>query len=584
MNSQSDVRATTGITMTWRNRATFAIGSLWAIALAAAAEAYRYDVPRGWTTAQSQGMTALNPSDGTSAGIYLYPPVPAEPDVEKQFARANLSFEQATEVANPIVDIPLKNMTGESGPSLLRSVHYAKGGGSVWVLNAARVERGIFAYAIYVGMDPATFQKHLQEASAMLATFRLGQDGQNAQGAQNAKNVPPPRTPAPVIQETTRTTQEKANASVAKDTGKPSKALSPSRTGAAPSIVDLVGTWVGNGKRQISVPHINFNAQWNYGGFDVMPGLEQSWSVGGGGALLRVQADGSYRWFSVVIDKGCRTVRMHEGILSRASSEKMAPLQFQPTRFAERVEHENDSKDASNCHPHTTVTAPPLVYKSVRDRFSVDGFYLSEMLQLENTQPGQAGYITLYRLERTPLVVAEQPLDGGPGNTFLANGIGPMPEQLQGRYVAEEDLKAGDNTFQRYRAELKLLPGGRYEFAARIGNILRTGMCPKTVTLVESGSVGYGRRAMSGNDPSRAQLTLQPASSRVRESIGGCGEDDGESEFELPTSRRYFKFDPTKGADPLQMVCPDPGYRGPMQAFFCPSAVSQVAPGLLRRR
>jgi len=332
------------------------------------------------------------------------------------------------------------------------------------------------------------------------------------------------------------------------------------------SVQELVGIWTGETSRVSYTTHLGGLNE--YGAPTLW--LQDSAGKGFGGVVLKIRPGGGYLFHFDYAYDGCQLVRDHEGSLSLSGG----VLTLRPTGYLER--QTKTRADARKCAPFENRTPPVIAYRmDVNENNGLYG-YPGYRMTLDNAVVAEPNSLLMDRLEPAPLPLA-QPLPRG-----FAVGNATAGGDLQGLWVAVDDSASsqGKSADQVYRADLRLLPGGRYEFRVQRPNALYSPLCTKDLQLVEKGTARFGLRTELGGLQEGGTLVLQPDTSLLSETVSRCGSDDFRRTVALPPAPRYFApfwvrmkngvTGARDASDEVGIRCPaDRREQGAWQYLFC---------------
>jgi hypothetical protein len=353
------------------------------------------------------------------------------------------------------------------------------------------------------------------------------------------------------------------------------------RTGL--TLATLTGIWVNDTvKRDFRVA---FGTQTGASGitYDTMT-TSMSTLEGAGGTVLKINADGGYRYTYGYRDRNCETSLRHEGTASLQGN----VLVLQPARG-----HETSKR--------LTSAAPRSCAAYDRDAPLTPRRYRAELSEARTVYGLPTYHLALINVDVNESIKGFDRLEARPlpeAAPLLPNST--PPNQAPPRAVAGVWLAAGTDVALdaeaflgtakvyddgQYRAGLRIDADGRYLLVVRRPDVLLAPACMRNLMLVEQ---GQARFATSPYNPNNGNLVLQPSSSRLADQIIHCDADSVARSADLGLAPRHllWQLDGTRGGpgDRLQILCGDwPDRQAAWRFLSCPQDAGQVYGGYVRQ-
>lgn len=521
--------------------------------------AHKLTPPPGWSRSVQDEMITFKPAE-PGAVLTVWPVLPYSGNLDRDFAQVRSVVEQTLGLRNPNFDIPPKTAAMAGVPTGVLSGRYDSAQGPRWVSMFVRGEQQALGIMVFLATTAQAKDQYQPSAFMAFAGWRLTPEATRAAaargGASNAAAAPQaPAAEPPAVAATTSN-------------------LAPvSAPGAAPthigrtltSVQELAGIWSAETSKVSYRTSLGGLNQYGAPTLNLIDSAGKGW----GGMVLKVGPDGRYSFHYDYAYQGCHLFRDHEGSLALGNG----VLTMNIARFLER--QEKTAANARQCEPYQNRTAPPTAYRiEVGEVRTVYG-YPTYRITLVNALQDDRNPMMLDRLDPLPRPLA-QPTPRG-----FAVGNASAGGDLQGLWVAE-DISASTQNLrpeQRYRAELRLMPGGAYEFRAQRPDALHSPLCTKNLVLTEQGTARFALRLELGGTQEGGTLVLQPTASQLSEEVTQCGTDDHRRTVQQPLAPRYFSpffvrmKNTVNGArdatDTVGIRCPAPQEQGAWQYLFC---------------
>ena len=491
-------------------RSVIRLCAAWALVVAllgstaARAQALVLDLA-GWNRSAQPGVTVRVPPGASPQDVFLMQldPAATTEDPKAQLAELVRMLQRLRPDGAPGTAMAIESLPAAVGTWTLQQQAWGDGPRQTLVLAAVLSTAGSSTRVAFVSSALATYRQHLPAVVAAL---------QRAQAGGTGTGTPAPAAAGP--------------SSVLIGRGLPAN-FDVRRL----AIADLAGLWTADtafkNQRIVQTRKTNsFNDEVR-----VTTSVVEDHPLGQGGRLLRVQADGRYEYQSAFsLRAGCWTRTSHAGRAEMADGVL--------TLWPGELRQLNDGPAGCATGDRRTPGAP-MRYRL--DVAATQTLYGMPTYALWATAVGAAEPLdTLVRVESRPRP-AQAPRPADLEAPTLAPGLELLGQWSVKDTAAKDDIDRND---EPYAAQLRLLPGGRYEMSVRRPNVGHMPLCRRLLVLSERGSVRQSLlRALPG-DPRTFQgtLELRPDEARLNDVLDECGTSNTRQMLDLPAVPRAYRI------------------------------------------